>query len=80
MTTCPGRDRWETYAELEKAVKDTAREKQTGLSDVAADFRKAGTPDEAMKQQYWAWDKVHLGAKGKEIAKEAVLKALESQP
>ena len=61
MTTCPGHARWETTAELEKAVRDVAAEKHTGLADVAAEFRRPGTPDEALKQEYWAWDKVHLG-------------------
>lgn len=77
LTTGPAHDRWETQGELEQAVRDVAKERKTGLADVAADFRKAGSPDEAMKQQYWAWDKVHLGAKGHEVARDAVLRAIE---
>ena len=65
LTTCPGHDRWDTYKELEKAVKDVAAEKKTALSDLASEFRKqAGNPEEGLKQEYWAWDKVHLGHKG----------------
>lgn len=79
MTTCPGYERWETYAELEKAARNVAEEKHTGLADVAADFRKAGTPAEGLKQEYWAWDKVHLGAKGKQVAKDAILKLVAAE-
>ena len=76
MTTCPNHDRWTTYAELETAARQVAKEKQTGLADVAAAFREAGTADAAIKQEYWAWDKVHLGAKGKQVAKDSVMKAI----
>ncbi len=81
MTTCPGYERWEMYSELEKAARDVAAEKQTGLADIAVDFRKAaGSPAEGLKQEYWAEDKVHLGAKGKQTAKDSVLKLLDSWP
>ncbi len=80
MTTCPGYERWQTYAELEKVARDVAAEKQTGLADVAADFRKAaGNLDEGLKKECWAWDKVHLGAKGKQIAKDSILNLIASQ-
>ena len=76
MTTAPGHARWETMKELEQAVRDVATEKKTGLADVAAEFRKPGTPDDALKQGIWAWDKVHLGPKGHETAKDVVLRAI----
>ena len=77
MTTCPTQAGWETKAELEQAVREVARETGAALADVAADFRKAGTPDEALKQDYLAWDKVHLGPKGHEATRDAVLRAIE---
>lgn len=77
MTTLPSRARWETTRELEEAVRQVAREKQTGFVDIAAEFRKAPSADAASKQHYWGWDNVHLGAKGHEIVAAAVLKAIE---
>ena len=47
------------------------------IADIAAEFRKAGTPDEALKQTYWAWDKTHLGPKGHQITAETVLRAIQ---
>ncbi len=79
MTTAPGHARWETYADFEQAAKEVAKEKNTGLLDIAAEFRKAGTADEALKRTYWAWDKVHLGAKGHELTKDCVLAALAGE-
>jgi len=76
LTTCPAHARWETGRELEEATKAVAAAKKAGLGDVAAEFRKAGTPDAAMKQTYWASDKVHLGAKGHATAKDVVVQAL----
>ena len=78
MTTCPCHDRWETYEELEQAVRDVAKEKQTGLADVAAEFRKEASADEALRKSDWAWDKVHLGQRGHEIARDSVLRAIRS--
>ncbi|MDB5301782.1 MAG: hypothetical protein JWO87_3445 [Phycisphaerales bacterium] len=78
MTTCPSHARWETLRELEQAVRDVAAEKKTGLVDVAAEFRKVPNADEALKQEYWAWDKVHLGTKGHEVTKDAVIKAIDA--
>lgn len=78
MTTCPGHARWDAYKDLAQAARDVAKEKNCGVADVEADFRKAGSADEAMTQKYWAWDKVHLGAKGHEVARDCVLKALET--
>lgn len=78
LTTCPAHGRWETMREMEQAVRDVAKEKKAGLADIAADFRKAGTADEALKQTYWAWDKTHLGAKGHERVKEVVEGVMES--
>lgn len=77
VTTCPSHANWETLKELEQAAREVATEKKTGLADVAAEFRKAGTsPDEALKQGYWVWDKVHLGPRGHELARDVVMKAI----
>ncbi len=78
MTTAPGHARWETYKELEQAARDVAKETNCTLVDMAGEFRKAGSADEALKQTYWAWDKVHLGKKGHEITAAAVMQAVES--
>jgi lysophospholipase L1-like esterase len=77
LTTNPAHARWQTMQELEQTVRDVANEKNTGLADIAAEFRKAGTPDEALKQTYWAWDKTHLGPKGHQITAETVLRAIQ---
>jgi lysophospholipase L1-like esterase len=79
MTTCPGHARWETTKELESAARDVAKEKNVALADVAGEFRKPSSPDEALKREYWAWDKVHLGAKGHEVARDAVLQAIDAE-
>ena len=79
MTSNASHERWETMAELEQAVRDVAKEKKTGLADIAAEFRRPGTPDESLKQEYWAWDKGHLGKKGHQVVSDAVLKAIEAE-
>lgn len=77
LTTAPGHGAWETYRELEQAARDVAKEKSVALGDAAAAFRKVASPDEALKREYWAWDKVHLGAKGHAVARDVVLGAIE---
>ena len=79
MTTAPTLARWETYAELEQAAKDVARKTGVGLVDTASEFRKAGTADQALNLKYWEWDKVHLGQKGHEVAKDVVLRAIAEE-
>lgn len=76
ITTCPAHARWETMRELEQAAAEVAAEKKVALADIATEFRKPGSPDEALKQTYWAWDKTHLGAKGHEVVKATVLRAI----
>jgi lysophospholipase L1-like esterase len=77
MTTCPGYANWESRAELEQAVRDVAKEKQTGVADVATVFRTVGSADAALKKEYWGWDKVHLGAGGHALTSDVVLQAIE---
>jgi lysophospholipase L1-like esterase len=79
MTTAPAHARWEVYKELEDAARAVAKQKQTGLADPAAAFRAAGSADEALKRTYWAWDKVHLGAKGHQVARDVVMGAIEGK-
>jgi lysophospholipase L1-like esterase len=79
MTTCPAHGRWETMDELAAAVRAVAAEKHTGLADIAAAFRQAGSPDEALRQGYWAWDKTHLGPRGHAVVAETVGAALVGQ-
>ena len=77
MSTGPAHARWEVYKELEEAARDVAAEKKTGFADFAGEFRKAGSsPDEALKREYWVWDKVHLGSKGHELARDVVMAAI----
>ena len=57
-------------------MRNVAAEKKTGLADMAAEFRKSGNPDDALKQGIWAWDKVHLGPQGHEAAKDVVMRAI----
>ena len=77
ITTCPAHGRWETMRELEHAARDVAAEKKTALADIATEFRKPGSPDKALRQTYWAWDKTHLGPKGHETVMKTVLRAIE---
>ncbi|NQT88019.1 SGNH/GDSL hydrolase family protein, partial [bacterium] len=76
MTTCPAYARWDTMAEMAEAVRRVAREKHTGLADVAAACHAAGNADAAKAQGFWAPDNTHLGAKGHQATRETVLKAL----
>jgi lysophospholipase L1-like esterase len=78
MTTCPSHDSWNTMAELAQAVRDVAKEKQTGLGDVSAEFHKLANPDEGLKGEYWAWDKVHLGKEGHARTCAVVMDAIEA--
>lgn len=75
LTTCPCHDRWDAMNEMAEAVRKIAREKKTGLADVAAQFHKVSA-DEAVRQNYLAWDKVHLGAKGHEVTSDTVRQAI----
>lgn len=76
LTTLPGHDHWETTRELEQAAEDVAAEKQTALVDIAAEFRKAGSADQALARDYWAWDKTHLGKAGHELTARQVMSAI----
>ncbi|HUU42354.1 MAG TPA: GDSL-type esterase/lipase family protein [Planctomycetota bacterium] len=79
MTTCPANKRWHDMDELAEAVRKVAKEKKTGLADVAAEFHKieGDEADTALKLNYWAWDRTHLGEKGHEITRDVVLDAIE---
>lgn len=77
LTTMPALKRWDTMKEMEDAVREVAKEKKTGLGDLATEVRKLGTADETVKLNVWGWDNVHLGAKGHDIVKEVVLKVIE---
>ena len=78
MTTCPGFAAWETRNELCRAAFEVARERKTGFVDAATAFHKAGSREEALKRQYWAWDNVHLGAGGHALIADTVLRAIGS--
>lgn len=80
LSTCPAHARWEVYKELEQAAAAVAKETGAAYADLAAAFRAAGnTPDQALKQTLWAWDKVHLGPKGHELVRNVVMRALEGK-
>jgi lysophospholipase L1-like esterase len=78
MTTCPGFAAWETRNELGAAAYEVARERKTGFVDAATAFHQAGTREEALRRQYWAWDNVHLGPGGHKLIAETVFAALGS--
>jgi lysophospholipase L1-like esterase len=78
MTTCPGFANWQTRNELCRAAFEAARDRRTGFVDVATAFHKAGSREEALKRQYWAWDNVHLGPGGHDLIAEAVFQAIGS--
>lgn len=77
VTSCPAFARWEDMKELEDAARDVATETGVALADVAAAFRRAGSPEEAMRLGHWAGDKTHLGPEGHALAAATVLKAIE---
>ncbi len=76
VTPCPAFKRWDTMSELEQAVKEVAREKQTAVVDIAGEVRRAGSAEAALQQGYWAWDNVHLGTNGHRLVAEVVLKTI----
>ena len=75
LTTCPSYERWETMQELAVAVQEVAQEQKTGLVDIAAEFHKV-SPEEALQQNYFARDKIHLGPQGQAVVRDAVLRVL----
>ena len=77
MTTCPAMARWETMAELSRAVRTVAAEKKTALADAEAAFHHAGK-DPAARAKLFCRDKTHLGPAGHELAAETVLKAIRA--
>ena len=73
------RDCYETMRELETAARDVAKETHVALVDIATEFRKAGTADQALASGYWAWDKTHLGKPGHELTAKQVLGAISEE-
>ncbi len=78
VTTCPGFKRWDTYKDLEQAGRDVAAEKKVGLVDLATEARKLGTAEETLKMNFWHWDNVHLGQKGKDMFRDLVFQAIQN--
>jgi len=79
VTTCPAIARWETMAELSRAVRTVAAGKKTALADVEAAFHLAGK-DPADRAKLFCRDKTHLGPAGHELAAETVLQAIAAPP
>jgi len=79
LTTCPAFARWHTMGELCQAEAEVARDRKTGLADVASAFHKAPSADEALRLGYWAWDKTHLGPAGHDLVAATVLAAIASE-
>jgi len=73
MTTCPGLEAWDTYAELADAVRKAAKETNAGLGDTYADFH--AVPKEQHAEIYCR-DKVHMGKLGHELIMKTVMDAL----
>ncbi len=78
MTTCPAYDRWDTFSELCQAEYEAAKDRGAGFADLATAFHKAGSAEEALRREYWSWDKTHLGSAGHDLVAETVLAAIES--
>ena len=78
ITTCPAYSRWATMNELASAVYKVAKDKQTGFADLASEFHKTGSPDNALQQGYWVSDKTHLGPKGHQVTADVIFRAIES--
>lgn len=76
LTTLPSYAHWETMRELEQAVREVAKEKNTAMVDIATEFRKAGSAEHAQAKEYWAWDKIHLGKAGHELTARMVASAI----
>ena len=76
LTTCPAYSRWETMKELEQATMEVAQEKGVAVADIAAEFRRMGSAEQALQQSYLAWDKTHLGTNGHRLVAATVMKAL----
>jgi phospholipase/lecithinase/hemolysin len=62
--------------ELEQATMEVAQEKGVAVADIAAEFRRTGSAEQALQQSYWAWDKTHLGTNGHRLVAATVMKAL----
>lgn len=75
-TTCPAITRWTEMEELAEGVRAVAKEKKTGLADVAAAFHRSGE-DAAVRATLFAWDRVHLGKAGHLLTARIVLEAIE---
>jgi len=78
MTTCPGYAAWETRNELCVATYEVALDRKTGFVDAATAFHQAGSREEALRRQYWAWDNVHLGPGGHSLIADMVCAAIGS--
>jgi hypothetical protein len=78
MTTCPGFAAWDTRNELCRAAFEVARQRKTGFVDAATAFHKAGSREEALNRNYWAWDNVHLGFGGHALIADLVFRAINS--
>ena len=78
ITPPPTKTLWTEMDALAQAARDVAKEKKTGLADVAAEFHKPASADEAQKSGYWADDGVTLGSKGHDVARDCVLDAIEN--
>jgi len=80
LTTAPAVGRWTEMEGLAQAARDVAKEKRTGLADVAAAFHHVGDQDETAKQGLFCRDEVHLGPAGHALAAEVVARALAGPP
>ncbi len=80
LTTNPSHAGWESMAEMEQSVRNVAKARHCALADIAAEIHKFPSPDEALKQEYWAWDKVHLGPKGHAATQALIMKLISDGP
>ncbi len=78
MTTAPAlKDGpWTQMEELAEAARAVAREKNTGLVDIAAAFHKTGDTNLEARKGLYHWDAVHLGPAGQERVAQSVMEAM----
>lgn len=77
LTTCPSAATWDKTAELAEAVRKAAKERNTGIADVATAFSAVAKDN---REKLFIFDRVHLAPPGHDLTAETVSKALGIAP
>lgn len=77
MTTCPGADAWDTYADLAEAARLAAKEKHAGLADTYSAFHAV---EKSRRDGLFVNDRVHLSPAGHRLVADTVLQAISPRP